>query len=83
MGAVPELLHVAEAHVERVVVKQFVRRVNDCPDINCKHVLKLLCDLYALTKIEQDLGTPSALSRVLLAAAVASSHFTALSRAFS
>ncbi len=53
----PELLHVAEAHVERVVVKQFVRRVNDCPDINCKHVLKLLCDLYALTKIEKDLGT--------------------------
>lgn len=52
----PELLHVAEAHVERVVVKQFVRRVNDCPDINCKHVLKLLCDLYALTKIEKDLA---------------------------
>jgi len=51
----PELLHVAEAHVERMVEKQFSRRVAECTDPNCKHVLKLLCDLYALTKIEKDL----------------------------
>jgi acyl-CoA oxidase len=52
----PELQHVAEAHIERVVLKQFIARVNECEDPGVKHVLKLLCDLYALTRIEKDIA---------------------------
>ncbi|KAL6070218.1 Acyl-coenzyme A oxidase, variant 2 [Balamuthia mandrillaris] len=52
----PELLHLAKAHVERVVLKKFIKAVKDCPDPETQKVLKLLCDLYALTRIEEDIG---------------------------
>jgi acyl-CoA oxidase len=46
----------ARSHVERVVLEGFVAAVTDCPDPGPVAVLRTLCDLYALSRIEDDRG---------------------------
>ncbi|MCH1866152.1 acyl-CoA dehydrogenase [Nocardioides sp. CFH 31398] len=44
----------ARAHVERLVLEDFVAKVRSLPETPERDVLKLLCDLHALTGIEAD-----------------------------
>ena len=46
----------AHAHVERVVLEAFARAVEACSDTALKVTLDRLCDLYALSAIEEDRG---------------------------
>lgn len=50
------ILTLAEAYVDRIVLEQFIHRVNDCPDDELQESLKRLCDLYALHTIESHKG---------------------------
>eukprot|EP00741_Cyanophora_paradoxa_P005614 tig00000912_g5442.t1 len=50
------LLEAAQAHVERVILEQFQAAVRGAPP-ECRPVLKALCDLYALSRIDSDLGS--------------------------
>ncbi|KAL8475071.1 hypothetical protein ACS0TY_031479 [Phlomoides rotata] len=51
------LLTLAESHVETVVLAKFIDAVKSCPDASSQSALKLLCDLYALDRIWNDIGT--------------------------
>ncbi len=46
----------ARAHVERLVLESFVAKIATLPDGDTKLALNLLCDLYALSRIEADRG---------------------------
>jgi acyl-CoA oxidase len=46
----------ARSHVERIVLEQFVAGVQSCADPGLAGVLRTLCDLYALSRIEADRG---------------------------
>jgi acyl-CoA oxidase len=48
------VLAAARAHVERLVLEEFVTKTSALPDGDLKVALNLLCDLYALTVIERD-----------------------------
>lgn len=48
------VLHAAAAHIDRVVLEAFVAGIDSCPDPEAKEVLELVCDLYALSVIEDD-----------------------------
>ncbi|MFF0815883.1 acyl-CoA dehydrogenase [Rhodococcus sp. NPDC003318] len=48
------VLHAAEAHVDRVVLEAFVAGIESCADEQARRLLSDLCDLYALTVIEND-----------------------------
>jgi acyl-CoA oxidase len=48
------VLHAATAHVDRIVLEAFVAGVDSCEDDQAAHVLNMVCDLYALTVIEDD-----------------------------
>jgi len=50
------LLKLAHAHVERGILEQCVETIRDVPDPDLAAVLKTLCDLFALSKIEEDRG---------------------------
>ncbi len=50
------MLELANAYVERIVIEQFIKAVNDCEDPAVKAALKKLCDLYALSTIEKHKG---------------------------
>ena len=49
-------MEVAYAYVDRVVLEQFILQVEACEDANTKETLKVLCDLYALHRIEENKG---------------------------
>ncbi|XP_022136505.1 acyl-coenzyme A oxidase, peroxisomal [Momordica charantia] len=51
------LLTLAESHIESVILAQFIKAVQRCPNANTQATLKLLCDLYALDRIWNDIGT--------------------------
>ncbi|MQL94151.1 hypothetical protein Taro_026809 [Colocasia esculenta] len=51
------LLTLAESHIESVILVKFIEAVNNCPDNSTRTVLKLVCDLYALDRIWNDIGT--------------------------
>eukprot|EP00252_Welwitschia_mirabilis_P022679 TRINITY_DN6209_c0_g1_i1.p1 TRINITY_DN6209_c0_g1~~TRINITY_DN6209_c0_g1_i1.p1 ORF type:complete len:688 (-),score=124.73 TRINITY_DN6209_c0_g1_i1:361-2424(-) len=51
------LVTLAESHIESVILERFIEGVNSCRDSNARAVLKLLCDLYALDRIWNDIGT--------------------------
>ncbi|KAL8538194.1 hypothetical protein ACS0TY_000236 [Phlomoides rotata] len=51
------LLTLAESHVETVILVKFIDAVKSCPDASSLPALKLLCDLYALDRIWNDIGT--------------------------
>ncbi|KAF8019074.1 hypothetical protein BT93_H3827 [Corymbia citriodora subsp. variegata] len=51
------LLTLAESHIESVILAKFIEAVQRCPDASVRAVLKLACDLYALDRIWNDIGT--------------------------
>jgi acyl-CoA oxidase len=48
------VLHAASAHIDRVVLEAFVAGIDACPDEDARELLGILCDLYALSVIEDD-----------------------------
>ncbi len=50
------LVNVGHAHIERIILEQFILQVERTKDKHCKAVLKKLCDLFALTQIEKNKG---------------------------
>ncbi|GAA0147593.1 oxidoreductase [Lithospermum erythrorhizon] len=51
------LLTLAESHIESVILAKFIDAVRSCPDPNSRAALKLVCDLYAMDRIWNDIGT--------------------------
>ncbi|KAL9377895.1 hypothetical protein Peur_029230 [Populus x canadensis] len=51
------LLTLAESHIESVILAKFIEAVEKCPDASSQAALKLVCDLYALNRIWNDIGT--------------------------
>jgi acyl-CoA oxidase len=50
------LVQVAFAHVERVILEQFILQVEKTSDPGCQAILKKLCQLFALSQIEKNKG---------------------------
>ncbi|GBG72769.1 hypothetical protein CBR_g12337 [Chara braunii] len=50
------LLALAESHIESVILAKFIEGVQRCEDKEARQSLKLLCDLYALERIWEDIG---------------------------
>lgn len=48
------VLHAAHAHIDRVVLEAFVAGIESCEDPEARELLGLVCDLFALTVIEDD-----------------------------
>ncbi len=48
------VLHAATAHVDRVVLEAFVAGIDSCEDEQARKILGMVCDLYALSVIEDD-----------------------------
>ncbi|XWS29508.1 hypothetical protein CRYUN_Cryun24cG0035000 [Craigia yunnanensis] len=51
------LLTLAESHIESVILAKFIEALQNCPDASSQAALKLVCDLYALDRIWNDVGT--------------------------
>jgi acyl-CoA oxidase len=48
------VLHTAKAHIDRIVLEAFVAGIDACEDEDARTILDLVCDLYALSVIEDD-----------------------------
>jgi acyl-CoA oxidase len=48
------VLHAATAHIDRVTLEAFVAGIEACPDEDARELLGIVCDLYALSVIEDD-----------------------------
>lgn len=48
------VLHTARAHIDRIVLEAFVAGIDSCEDDAARRILEMLCDLYALSVIEED-----------------------------
>jgi acyl-CoA oxidase len=48
------VLHAATAHIDRIVLEAFVAGIDACPDEEARELLGIVCDLYALSVIEDD-----------------------------
>ena len=48
------VLHAATAHIDRIVLESFVAGIDACEDEAAREVLGMVCDLYALSVIEED-----------------------------
>ncbi|BBZ51969.1 acyl-CoA dehydrogenase family protein [Mycobacterium heidelbergense] len=48
------VLHAASAHIDRIVLEAFVAGIDSCEDKEARDLLELVCDLYALSVIEDD-----------------------------
>ncbi|HNP78357.1 MAG: acyl-CoA dehydrogenase [Cyclobacteriaceae bacterium] len=48
------LIQVGFAHVERIILEQFILQINRTADIGCKTVLTKLCQLFALSQLEKN-----------------------------
>jgi acyl-CoA oxidase len=48
------VLHAARAHIERIVLEAFVAGIEACEDEEAREILGMVCDLYALSVIEED-----------------------------
>lgn len=48
------VLHAATAHIDRVVLEAFIAGIASCPDPQARKLLEIVCDLYALSVIEED-----------------------------
>ncbi len=48
------VLHAASAHIDRVVLEAFIAGIESCEDDEAREVLCMVCDLYALSVIEDD-----------------------------
>jgi acyl-CoA oxidase len=50
------LVQVSFAYIERIILEQFVERVQNTDDGGCKAILQKLCQLYALSQIDINKG---------------------------
>jgi acyl-CoA oxidase len=48
------VLHAAKAHIDRVILESFVAGIDSCEDEEARELLGMVCDLYALSVIEDD-----------------------------
>jgi acyl-CoA oxidase len=48
------VLHAARAHIERIIMEAFVAGIDSCEDDEARKILNMMCDLYALSVIEED-----------------------------
>jgi acyl-CoA oxidase len=48
------VLHAATAHIDRVILEAFVAGIDSCEDDEARKILEMVCDLYALSVIEDD-----------------------------
>lgn len=48
------VMHAAAAHIDRIVLEAFVAGIDSCPNREARELLEVVCDLYALTVIEED-----------------------------
>ncbi len=48
------VLHAAEAHIDRVILEAFVAGIDACADEETRKILGMVCDLYALSVLEDD-----------------------------
>jgi acyl-CoA oxidase len=48
------VLHAASAHIDRVILEAFVAGIESCEDAEARELLEMVCDLYALSVIEED-----------------------------
>jgi acyl-CoA oxidase len=48
------VLHAATAHIDRIVLEAFVAGIDACEDEEARNILGMVCDLYALSVIEDD-----------------------------
>jgi acyl-CoA oxidase len=48
------VMHAAGAHIDRVVLEAFVAGIESCEDPEARELLGMVCDLYALSVIEDD-----------------------------
>ena len=48
------VLHAATAHIDRIILEAFVAGIESCEDKEAREILGLVCDLYALSVIEDD-----------------------------
>jgi acyl-CoA oxidase len=48
------VLHAAKAHIDRVILEAFVAGIDTCEDERARDILEMVCDLYALSVIEDD-----------------------------
>jgi acyl-CoA oxidase len=48
------VLHAASAHIDRIVLEAFVAGIDACEDGDARELLEMVCDLYALSVIEDD-----------------------------
>ena len=48
------VLHAASAHIDRVILEAFIAGIDSCPDDDARRILSMVCDLYALSVIEDD-----------------------------
>jgi len=48
------VLHAAKAHVDRIILEAFVAGIDTCEDDEAREILGMVCDLYALSVIEDD-----------------------------
>ncbi|HEU5291637.1 MAG TPA: acyl-CoA dehydrogenase [Cyclobacteriaceae bacterium] len=50
------LVQVGQAYIDRIILEQFMRQIDNTKDTGCKAVLKKLCDLFALSTIDENKG---------------------------
>ena len=48
------VLHAATAYIDRIILEAFVGGVESCEDEEAQEVMSMVCDLYALSVIEED-----------------------------
>lgn len=48
------VLHAATAHIDRIILEAFVAGIDTCEDDDARQILEMVCDLYALSVIEED-----------------------------
>ncbi|MBJ7341009.1 acyl-CoA dehydrogenase [Mycolicibacterium sp.] len=48
------VLHAAKAHIDRIILEAFVAGIDTCEDDEAREILGMVCDLYALSVIEDD-----------------------------
>eukprot|EP00164_Ancoracysta_twista_P006509 GFYU01009069.1.p1 GENE.GFYU01009069.1~~GFYU01009069.1.p1 ORF type:complete len:678 (-),score=183.24 GFYU01009069.1:295-2328(-) len=47
------LLTLTKCHIERIIYEQFCKAVKSCSDPSLKNILRVLCDLFALSRLER------------------------------
>jgi acyl-CoA oxidase len=50
------VLHAATAHIDRIILEAFIAGIDSCDDDEAQKVLNMVCDLYVLSVIEDDVA---------------------------